>query len=62
MQAGVARGVVDEDTSVLVGNPPVREGHIHHVTDILATLGNEEIAARLCDNARGIVECCHVHI
>ena len=62
MHARVGRGVVDEHAAVGVGNPTVGESHIHDVAQIFVAFRNEEISARLSDDARGVVESRHVHI
>ena len=62
MHSRVAACIVDEHLAVLVGNPSVCKGHVHHIADILLTLRHEEISTWLGNHTRGIVEGCHIHI
>ena len=62
VHAGVGRCIIDEYLSVGVGNPSVGEDNVHHVADVLTALWHKEVASRLCDNLRWVVESCHVHV
>ena len=62
MHTGIRRSVIDKHLAILIGNPSVGEGHIHHVTQVFVALWHEEIAAGLCDDLRGILQSRHIHI
>ena len=62
MHAGICRGIVDEHLPVVIGNPAIRESHVHHITQVLITLGNDEETTRLGNHLRRIVQGRHIHI
>ena len=62
VQSGISRGIINQHAPVGILDPSISEGHVHHVAHILLALGHQQVAAGLGDDARGVVECRHVHI
>ena len=62
MQPRVARGVVDVDRAVGIGDPAVAEEHVRHVARAFAAHGGHEVSGRLGDDARRVVERRYVEV
>ncbi len=62
MQTGVAGGIIDENTSIIILNPTIGKTYIHHITNVLLALRSKEVTTWLGYDASGIIEGCHIHI
>ena len=62
MHAGIARGVIDADPSVGIGDPAVREKHVRHIARAFFAEGAEQHARGLGQGYPGAFELGHVEV